>query len=197
RNTSYEAGARARMPGKNSPWRPKSMRGALRTRRSGSATSRSTTSSGAPSVPIRWTCTRICGCGPISIRASSGQAAVQAGELASHALMLPGTGIHLLPGRGRRLAVAVEELLVAGHRRHNRVDRPAHALEQALEVGIGQRAGQRVVVFRHHALAKHAMGPRVQAEQFVLALPGITGFAEHLDAFGQARRQLHLPALLP
>src|SRR5690606_8046828 len=197
RNTSYEAGARARRPGKKAPWRVKSRRVALRTSRSGSATSWSMTSSGAPSAPIRWTWSCDPGWASISIAASLGQIPADTRDLAGHPRVLPGPCVHLLPGRGRCLAVAVEELLVARHLRHHGVDWPAHAIEQALEIGVRQCAGQRMVVLWHHALAEHAVGPRIQPEQLVLALPGVAGLAEHLDPLGQARRQFHLPALLP
>src|SRR5690606_22106122 len=191
-----EIGARMRTPGNIAPCGAKCPRAALRTRRSGSATAWSMTSSGACSAPIRLTWRRSPGCAWISICASSGQLSADARDLAGHPFMLPGACVHLLPGRGRRLAVAVEELLVAGHGRYRAIDRLAHALEQALEIGIRQRAGQRVVVLGHHALSEHAVGPGIEAEQLVLPLPRVAGLAEHLDALGQARRQLHFAALL-
>src|SRR5690606_36762257 len=155
------------------------------------------TSSGASSAPIRLTWRRSAGCAWISTCASPGQVSADASDLAGHPLMLPGTCVHLLPGRGRRLAVAVEKLLVAGHGRYRAIDRLAHALEQALEIGIRQRAGQRVVDLGHHALAEHAVSPGTESEQLVLPLPRVAGLAEHLDPLGQARRQLHFAALLP
>src|SRR5690606_28901162 len=155
------------------------------------------TTSGASSAPIRLTWRRSAGCAWISTCASPGQVSADASDLARHPFMLPGACVHLFPGRGRRLAVAVEKLLVAGHGRYCGIDRLAHALEQALEIRVRQRAGQRVVVLGHHALAEHAVGPGVEAEQLVLPLPRVAGLAEHLHALGQARWQFHFAALLP
>src|SRR5690606_23685788 len=186
-----------RNPGYSVPCGLKCPRAALRTRRSGSATAWSTTSSGAPSAPIRVACKRRPGWGWISTWASLAQAAANARDLAGHLRMLLGARIHLVPGRGRRLAVAVQELLVRGHPRHRLVDRLAHALEQAPEVSIGNRARQRVVGPGYHALAEHAVGPGIEPEQLVLPLQRMRAIAEHADAVGEIVGHGHVAHLLP
>src|SRR5690606_5455285 len=150
------------------------------TSRSGSATNWSTTSNGAPSLPMNKHWTRTCGCSSMITAGSTHHG------LAAH-------GPHRRVGR----AVAFEELVVGRHGLDHLVDRRAHAIHKPLHVGVAERAGDQVVLLRHHALAEHAVGPRIQAEQLVLALPGIAALAEDADALGQLLRHLHLAARLP